>query len=73
MPVYQLHFDEDETGLARRLEFTASDSSEALIFAHKEARDRNAQLYLDDTRLCTIRRVRSQAPRQAHYSSALSA
>ncbi|WP_226633226.1 hypothetical protein [Novosphingobium profundi] len=61
MPVYQLRFAEDEVGLAQRLEFTAADSSEALIFAHKEAQDRNAELWLNETRLCTIRRVRAPA------------
>ncbi|MCJ2184797.1 hypothetical protein MTR62_19185 [Novosphingobium sp. 1949] len=62
MPVYQLHFAEDGVGLAQRLEFTASDSSEALIVAHKEAANRNAELWLGDTRLCAIRRNRAPVP-----------
>ncbi len=73
MPVYQLHFDEDGVGLAQRLEFTASDSSEALIVAHQEARDRNAELWQNDTCLCHIRRVRKTASETPWFASALTA
>lgn len=41
---YRLKFFDDAKGLAKDVEFDAYDAAQALIIAHKEARDRSAEL-----------------------------
>ncbi len=64
MPVYTLRFPEDAEGTPERIEFSAPDTSEALIVAHSTATRSDAELWLGDARLCTIRRTRP-APQPA--------
>jgi hypothetical protein len=51
---YRLVFADDGVGVARRVEFEAESLSDALIFAHREARHRSAELWHGDLRLCAI-------------------
>ncbi len=73
MPSYHLRFAQDAMGPAQRLEFTAEDSGEALIFAHQKAQARNAELWCGERRLCAIRRVKGAAPKPAAFAETVSA
>jgi hypothetical protein len=54
---YRLKFMDDSRGLAKDIEFEASDAAHALIIAHKEASNRSAELWRDGKKVCTIRRI----------------
>ncbi|WEK47793.1 MAG: hypothetical protein P0Y56_05720 [Candidatus Andeanibacterium colombiense] len=56
MHTYQLVFSEDAYGEAKIVEFDADDAAEALTIAHSESARRNAELWSDAEKLCTIRR-----------------
>jgi len=60
METYFLLFKNDDLGVARKIEFEAEDAARALIFAHNEAKDRSAELWKGDTRLCTVRRSKRE-------------
>lgn len=53
---YRLKYGDDGIGVAKEVEFEANDSAQALYFAQREARGRKAELWRDDSRLCTLRR-----------------
>jgi hypothetical protein len=53
---YRLVFADDGIGVARRVEFEAEDLPHALVFAHREAKNRSAVLWQGERRLCTIAR-----------------
>lgn len=76
MQSYRLVFADDGIGVARRVEFEAEDLPHALVFAHREARDRSAELWLGERRLWAIARpeaptCRPLVPEQGWPSSAL--
>lgn len=56
MQSYRLVFADDGIGVARRVEFEAEDLAHALIFAHREAKHRSAELWHGGLRLCSITR-----------------
>ena len=56
MESYRLVFADDGIGVARRVEFEAEDLPHALVFAHREAKNRTAVLWQGERRLCTIAR-----------------
>ncbi|MGH6745164.1 hypothetical protein [Novosphingobium sp.] len=56
MKTYTLKFPDDDIGVARRLEFKASDMTGALVIAHREASKRSAELWEGARKLCSIRR-----------------
>ena len=53
---YRLKFPDEDGRPAKDIEFHASDSSEALAIAQREARSRFAEMWCDGRKLCTIRR-----------------
>ena len=55
---YKLKFQEDGAGAGKTLEFSASDASEALLVASKEAPDRTVELWQGDQRLCRLERTK---------------
>ena len=59
MYIYTLKFPDDGYAGALRLDFDAEDAAEALVTAHRKARDvrggRAAELWQGARRLCTIR------------------
>ena len=61
METYHLLFADDGIGLARKVEFEAEDAARALIFAHREAQDRSAELWKGSRRLCSVRREKRNA------------
>jgi hypothetical protein len=54
---YTLVYRADGIGEDKRIEFHGRDPGRALLFAHEETGDRQAELWRDGERLCTIRRV----------------
>jgi hypothetical protein len=58
---YRLKFFDDAHGVAKDIEFEAKDASRALIIAHREARNRSAELWCDGRKTCTIRRLKADA------------
>lgn len=56
MQTYKIVVPEDSIRESQVIEFEAEDAGEALIIAHREATERNAELWRDNQRLCTIRR-----------------
>jgi len=60
---YRLIFTDPDGASIKSIEFTAPDAALALIMAHEEARDRPAELWLSNSRLCTIRRQTADLPR----------
>ena len=61
MTCYSLVFMADAGEEQKVISFKASDASEALLFAHKEANERSAELWRGEQMLCTIRRNRVAA------------
>ena len=57
MPHYSLIYRREGLGPDKRIEFHSEDPSHALRIAHREACDRDAELWKDGELLCTIRRV----------------
>ena len=60
MTTYTLKYSDDGRGIGKKIEFEAIDASGALIVAHGEAPNRNAELWLGPHKLCTIRRSEAQ-------------
>ncbi|RYD88916.1 MAG: hypothetical protein EOP50_18300 [Sphingobacteriales bacterium] len=56
MPTFSLKIAADRTGEAVHVQFDAVDAADALGIAHREAKERPAELWQDDRKLCTIRR-----------------
>jgi len=52
-----LRYADDGVGVEKRVEFRANDPAAALAFAHREASRRSAELWCEDRKLCTLRRV----------------
>lgn len=57
MPRYRLRFEDKANG-DQTIAFDAEDIGAALVFAHRQASDRNAELWRFDRKLCTIDRAR---------------
>ena len=57
METYRLLFFDDGLGEAKTIEFDAQDAAKALIIAHVEAKERSAELWKGQDRLCVIRRA----------------
>jgi hypothetical protein len=57
MAHYVLNYQDDGIGTDKQIEFRGEDPSRALLFAHEETGGRQAELWRDGKRLCTIRRV----------------
>jgi hypothetical protein len=57
MAHYLLIYRADGIGADKQIEFHSEDPSRALLFAHRETGERQAELWRDGKRLCTIRRV----------------
>jgi hypothetical protein len=51
---YRLVFADDGIGVARRIEFDAANLTHALVFAHREAGPRAAELWHAGRLLCAI-------------------
>lgn len=60
MQSFRLLFADDGIGVARRVEFEAEDAARAIAFARSEARNRSAELWLENRPLCTISRAEPQ-------------
>ncbi|HYD25305.1 MAG TPA: hypothetical protein VEB68_10940 [Croceibacterium sp.] len=54
---YSLRYSDDGIGAAKRVEFEAFDAARALFIAHREPSRRAAELWCEDRKLCTIRRI----------------
>ena len=61
MPTFSLRYAEDGIGRAKRVEFKAYDAASALIMAHREASERAAELWCEDRKLCTLRRIGTES------------
>ena len=55
--LYRLMFMDD---CEADVEFEAEDAFKALVLAHDKATDQSAELWLEDRKLCSIRRVRGE-------------
>jgi hypothetical protein len=53
---YRLKYRDDGFGVAKEIEFEASDSAQALFFVQRETRGRKAELWRDGHPVCTLRR-----------------
>jgi hypothetical protein len=51
---YRLVFADDGIGVARRVEFEAEDIGGALILARRQTKNRSAELWQGDQRLCRL-------------------
>jgi hypothetical protein len=55
--MFTLKIAADRTSEAIHVEFDAEDAAAALIYAHREAGNRSAELWQGDEKLCTIQRT----------------
>lgn len=61
MTTYSLRYSNDGLGRAKRVEFEAYDAATALNIAHREASERAAELWCEDRKLCTIKRIGTES------------
>jgi hypothetical protein len=61
MNTYSLRYTDDGIGRAKQVDFQAFDAATALIIAHREASDRSAELWCEDRKLCTIKRIGTES------------
>jgi len=56
MARYELRFARDDLHEPKTIHFEAEDASMALILAHRQAPDWPAELWRDDSKVCSIKR-----------------
>lgn len=61
MQTYSLRYFDDGIGKAKRVDFAAYDAATALVIAHREASRRSAELWCENRKLCTIKRIGTES------------